>query len=316
MLRMSSCTITVLPVPAPPNSPIFEPFANVQMRSTTLMPVSRISTLACCSETGGAGRWIGQRVTPSGEGSSSIGAPMTLNIRPRVSTPTGTEIGSPVACTGSPRRKPSVASIAIVRTVLLPIAPSTSSTTVRPSCVFTSSASNSSGCSPAGNSTSTTAPMTWLTWPSLVFFASAFGACLVFAIFSPLSARCPHGLGAANNLHELCRDAGLAHLVRVQRERVDQVAGGVGRVLHRDHLGRVLARLVLQHRLEDLRLHVTGQQSVEHRLRVGLVDVVRPRTLALGLAMRDLGRDEHRDGRFLLHRRDPLRVAEQHCVGV
>src|SRR6266566_4132353 len=97
MLRMSSCTMTVLPVPAPPKSPIFEPLANVQMRSMTLIPVSRISTLACCSDTGGAGRWIGHRVMPSGAGSSSIGEPMTLNMRPSVSTPTGTEIGPAVA---------------------------------------------------------------------------------------------------------------------------------------------------------------------------------------------------------------------------
>jgi hypothetical protein len=187
MLRISSCTITVLPVPAPPNSPIFEPLAKVQIKSMTLIPVSRISTLACCSDTGGAGRWMGHRVTPSGAGSSSIGAPITLNMRPSVSTPTGTEIGPPVALAGSPRRKPSVASIAMVRTTLSPIAPSTSRTTMRPSPVLTSSASNSSGCSPGGNSTSTTAPMTWLTRPSLVFL-SAFGACFVFAIlFSSLS---------------------------------------------------------------------------------------------------------------------------------
>src|SRR5258708_24262982 len=278
MLRMSSCTITVLPVPAPPNKPIFEPFAKVQMRSMTLIPVSRISTLACCSDTGGAGRWMGHRVTPSGDGSSSIGAPITLNIRPSVSTPTGTEMGLPVACTGSPRRKPSVASIAIVRTVLSPIAPSTSSTTMRPSCVSTSSASKSSGCSPAGNSTSTTAPITWLTWPTLLFFVSAFGARFVFAIslisFLLLSARSPHRFGAANDLHELCRDAGLAHLVRIKRERVDEVAGGVGRVLHRDHLGRVFAGLVLQHGLKNLRLHVAREQAVEHRLRVGFINIV------------------------------------------
>ena len=190
MLRISSCTMTVLPVPAPPNSPIFEPFAKVQIRSMTLIPVSRISTLACCSDTGGAGRWIGQRVTPSGAGSSSIGAPITLNMRPNVSTPTGTEIGPPVALAGSPRRKPSVASIAMVRTTLSPIAPSTSSTTTRPSPVVTSSASNSSGCSPGGNSTSTTAPMTWLTCPSFPCFLSPFGACLVLAIcFLSLSSK-------------------------------------------------------------------------------------------------------------------------------
>ncbi len=186
--------MTVFPVPAPPNSPIFDPLANVQIRSMTLMPVSRISTLACCSDTGGAGRWIGQRVTPFGAGWSSIGAPITLNMRPSVSTPTGTEIGPPVALTGSPRRKPSVASMAMVRTTLSPIAPSTSSTTTRSLPVVTSSASNSSGCSPGGNWTSTTAPMTWLTCPSFEPFFSSFlcscAGCLVLAIcFSPLSSK-------------------------------------------------------------------------------------------------------------------------------
>src|SRR5256714_5861190 len=268
MFRMSSCTITVLPVPAPPNRPIFEPLANVQMRSMTLMPVSRISTFACCSDTGGAGRWMGQRVMPSGAGSSSMGAPITLNMRPSVSTPTGTEIGAPVATTLSPRRKPSVASMAMQRTTLSPIAPSTSSTTVRPSLIFTRRASNSSGWSPGGNSTSTTAPMTWLTLPSRVLLFVA----AIDSPFLPLSGA--HGLGAAHDFHQLRGDAGLADLVRVKRQRVDQVARGVGRVLHRDHLRRVLAGLVFQHGLEDLRLHVAGKQAVQDGLGVGLVDVV------------------------------------------
>src|SRR6267142_3766762 len=317
MLRISSCTMTVLPVPAPPNSPIFEPLAKVHMRSMTLIPVSRISTLACCSDTGGAGRWIGHRVIPSGAGSSSIGAPITLNMRPSVSTPTGTEIGPPVARAGSPRRKPSVASIAMVRTTLSPMAPSTSSTTVRPSPVLTSSASNSSGCSPGGNSTSTTAPMTWLTRPSLVFFFSGVDACFVLAICLPPSARRPHCFGAGNDLHQLRGDARLADLFCEQRERVDQIAGCIGCVLHRDHLGRVLAGLVLEHCREHLRLDVSRQQAVEHRLWVGFVDVVGARAVALtSLAGRNLRRDQHADLRLLLHGRDPLRVAEHHRIGV
>src|SRR5258706_1483473 len=275
MLRMSSCTMTVLPVPAPPNRPIFEPLANVQMRSMTLIPVSRISTFACCSDTGGAGRWMGQRVMPSGAGSSSIGAPTTLNILPSVSTPTGTEIGAPVAVTSSPRRKPSVASMAMQRTTLSPIAPSTSRTTVRPSPTLTSSASNSSGWSPGSNATSTTAPITWLTWPTrvLVFvFASA--------ISSPLG-RGAHRFCATHDFHQLCGDSRLPDLVRVKRQRLNEVAGGVRRILHRDHLGRVLAGLVLEHCLEDLRLHVSRKQAVEDRLRVGLVDVVGARSAFL-----------------------------------
>src|SRR5256885_6151061 len=223
MLRMSSWAITVLPVTAPPKSPIFEPLANVQIRSTTLIPVSRISTLACCSEIGGAGRWIGHVVPPSGVGSSSIELPITLNIRPRVSTPTGTDMEAPVACTGSPRRMPSVASMAMHRTTLSPMSDETSRTIFRPSTV-TSRASNSSGWSPGPNSTSTTAPMTWLIRPSrgaLLFGASCacaasafsvFGAfALDFAIRAPPSSRA-RGLGAAHDLHQLGGDSSLADL--------------------------------------------------------------------------------------------------------
>src|SRR6185437_6702471 len=310
MFRISSCTMTVLPVPAPPKSPIFEPLANVQMRSTTLIPVSRISTFACCSETGGAARWMGQRGPPSGAGSSSIGAPITLNMRPSVSTPTGTEIGVPVATTTSPRRKPSVASIAMQRTTLSPIAPSTSSTTVRPSFVLTSRASKSSGWSPGGKVTSTTAPMTWLTLPSRVFF-------FVSAIFRSLLvlARRAQRLGAAHDLHQLCCDARLPHLVGVQGQVVDQVARRLGRVLHRDHLRAVLAGLVLEHGLVHLRLDVTRQQRVEHRLGVWLVDVV-GRRAGLLLALWDLGRDEGLHDRLLPKGRDPFRVAEDDRVDI
>src|SRR5579859_3344474 len=315
MLRMSSCTMTVLPVPAPPKRPIFEPLANVQMRSITLIPVSRISTFACCSETGGAGRWIGQRVMPSGAGSSSMGAPMTLNMRPSVSTPTGTEIGAPVATASSPRRKPSVASMAMQRTTLSPIAPSTSSTTVRPSPTLTSSASNSSGWSPGWKATSTTAPITWLTCPTRVFFLDWL-CVLVCAICSPLR-RGAQRFGATHDFHQFRRDPRLPHLVRVQRQRLDEVAGRVGRVLHRDHLGRVLAGLVLEHGLEDLRLHVAGQQAVQDGLGVGLVDVVGARAGGLAfLARRDLGGNQRLDRRLLAHGRDPLRVAQDDRVGV
>src|SRR2546429_356576 len=327
MLRMSSCTMTVLPVPAPPNSPIFEPLAKVQIRSMTLIPVSRISTLACCSEIGGAGRWIGHLVPPSGVGSSSIELPTTLNMRPRVSTPTGTEMEAPVDCTGSPRRMPSVASMAMHRTTLSPMSDETSRTIFRPSTV-TSRASNSSGWSPGPNSTSTTAPMTWLIRPSRgAFLFGAPCACLVsalsvfvpfalvFAIRAPPSSRA-RGLGAAHDPHQLGGDAGLADLVRVERQRVDQVAGGVGCVLHRDHLGRVLACLVLEHSLKHLRLDVPWQQPVKHCLWLGLVDVVGSRTLLARLALGDLSRYQHSDRRLLSHGRDPFRVAEKHGVGL
>src|SRR5712692_58232 len=303
MLRMSSCTMTVLPVPAPPKSPIFEPLANVQMRSMTLIPVSRISTFACCSDTGGAARWMGHRKVPSGAGSSSMAAPMTLNRRPSVSGPTGTEIGAPVAITLSPRRKPSVESMAMHLTTLSPIALATSSTTLWPSCFSTSSASKSSGCSPGGKATSTTAPITCRTFPSRVFFLVS--AMPLLYLLGRAQRFC-----ATDDFHELSRDACLPDLVGEKGQGLDEVAGGFGRVLHGDHLGRVLAGLVLQDRLVDLCLHVARQQRVEHRLRVGLIDIVGARPCIL-LALGDLSRNEGADYRLLSERRDPLRIAQE-----
>ena len=52
---------------------------------------------------------------------SSIGRPKTSMIRPSVAGPTGTEIGFPVDLTSMPRRKPSLAPIAIARTTPSPI---------------------------------------------------------------------------------------------------------------------------------------------------------------------------------------------------
>jgi len=52
---------------------------------------------------------------------SSMGSPMTLMIRPRVSGPTGMRIGDPTSVQISPRTRPSVPSIAIVRHVFSPL---------------------------------------------------------------------------------------------------------------------------------------------------------------------------------------------------
>lgn len=53
---------------------------------------------------------------------SSMGSPMTLMILPRVIGPTGILIGVPVSLQAWPRIKPSVPSIAMVRTVFSPVA--------------------------------------------------------------------------------------------------------------------------------------------------------------------------------------------------
>ena len=68
------------------------------IRSTTLMPVSKISIFGDSSLNEGGSRWIGQRSRRSaGVGLSSIGSPITFQSRPSVASPTGTVIGSPVS---------------------------------------------------------------------------------------------------------------------------------------------------------------------------------------------------------------------------
>ena len=54
ILRISSIRITVFPTPAPPKRPTLDPFANGQIKSTTLIPVSKISISDACSENVGA----------------------------------------------------------------------------------------------------------------------------------------------------------------------------------------------------------------------------------------------------------------------
>ena len=63
MLWISSWIRTVLPVPAPPKRPILPPFTYGAIRSTTLRPVSKISTVGESSRNVGGSRWIDQRST-------------------------------------------------------------------------------------------------------------------------------------------------------------------------------------------------------------------------------------------------------------
>ena len=64
MLLISSWISTVLPTPAPPNNPILPPFMGAN-KSTTLIPVSKISTFVDNSSNPGACLWIGSRRTES-----------------------------------------------------------------------------------------------------------------------------------------------------------------------------------------------------------------------------------------------------------
>src|SRR4051794_21246167 len=132
MLWMSSCSSTVLPVPAPPKRPTLPPRTYGASRSTTLMPVSKISVVGESSSKFGGSRWIDQR-SPLAASLSSTGSPSTFQMRPSVWSPTGTEIGRPVSVTSMPRASPSVLSIATARTRSSPRCCCTSATSWPPS---------------------------------------------------------------------------------------------------------------------------------------------------------------------------------------
>ena len=69
---------------------------------------------------------------------SSTGSPITLMMRPRQASPTGTMIGAPVSRTSWPRVSPSDTSMAMQRTALSPRCCATSSTSRLPLLVVSS----------------------------------------------------------------------------------------------------------------------------------------------------------------------------------
>jgi len=149
---------TVFPTPAPPKRPIFPPLAYGANKSTTLIPVTKISAPDPYWSNGGASLWIGYFISVLIGPLSSIGSPITFIILPKVSSPTGTIIGDAVSKTTYPLTKPSVESIAIVLTLESPRCWETSSTNLF-TVPYTSKALRIGGKSPS-NYTSTTAPIT------------------------------------------------------------------------------------------------------------------------------------------------------------
>ena len=129
----------------------------------TLMPVTRIAASVDWSTKAGASAWIGAIMSLPIGPRSSIGSPMTFMMRPSVFGPTGTRICEPVARTTWPRVRPSVESMAMVRTTFSPRCWATSRTRRLPP-LSVSSAARIGGSSPS-NATSTTAPMTCATRP-------------------------------------------------------------------------------------------------------------------------------------------------------
>src|SRR5215212_3886573 len=251
----------------------------------TLIPVTRMAASVDWSTNSGASAWIGiDRSLPIGP-RSSIGSPMTFMIRPRVLGPTGTSICDPVVLTDWPRVRPSVESMAMVRTTFSPRCCATSSTRRLPR-LSVSSAARIGGSSPS-KATSTTAPITCATRPTrLLVCAGAFGvvraaafgaaflrglvgAAVAMRVSSCLSVRLER-FGARDDFDELGGDHRLALAVVLDRQPVDHVAGVARRIVHRRHLRTVESGLVLEQSAVDLDGDVARQQRFQDCFLVGL----------------------------------------------
>src|SRR5690242_8904003 len=104
------------------------------------------------------------------------------------------------------------------------------------------------GRSPS-NCTSTTAPCTWVTRPTM----------LLAITLLPLS----DGFGAGNDFDEFLGDIGLARAVVVQRQALDHIAGIACGVVHRGHARPMLARGTFEQCAEDRDGKRLRQQSGE-----------------------------------------------------
>src|SRR3954469_17037359 len=197
---------------------------------------------------------------------SSTGSPITLMMRPRVSSPTGTEIGSPVSLTSWPRTRPSDVSIAMVRTVDSPRCWATSSTRRFPPFLV-SSAFKIAGRGPS-NCTSTTAPITWVMRPVWLVPLAIAGPCYLFT-YGACGTKSQR-LGAGNDLDQFLRDHRLARTVVGQRLLADHFTGVAGGIIHRTHLRAVERGGILQQRTKHLDAEVTRQELGQDLFFLGL----------------------------------------------
>ena len=166
ILFMSSLIRTVLPTPAPPNRPILPPLRYGSRRSMTFMPVKRTSCDVVRSSNFGGSRCMGSAPVLSSSSMPSMLSPVTFMTRPLICAPVGIVMGAKVLVTSRPLCRPSVLSIATVRTVSSPMCCCTSRTRVLPSFLLIVNASWIRGNSLTTSSpdmskcTSTTGPIT------------------------------------------------------------------------------------------------------------------------------------------------------------
>src|SRR6266478_5291386 len=226
---------------------------------------------------------------------SSTGSPITFMMRPSVPAPTGTRIGPPVSLTSWPRTRPSVVSIAMVRTVDSPRCCATSSTRRLPPFLV-SIAFRMAGRCPS-NWTSTTAPMTCVMRP--VWLAGVAMKTLSFEFL--ISNR----LGAGDDFNQLLGDHRLSGTVVDQGLLADHVAGVAGGVVHGAHLRAVERGVVFQQCPENLHRKIARQQAGQNLVFLRLVFVSRRRAGIRGLFFHHQRNDLLRGRDLRDHRFEP-----------
>src|SRR5215471_6779949 len=235
---------------------------------------------------------------------SSTGSPMTFMMRPNVPSPIGTAIACPVSKTSLPRTRPSVESMATVRTVDSPRCCATSSTSRLP-LLSVSSAFRISGSGPS-KCTSTTAPITCATRPILLLLV-----CTGAFIASPFDSK---RFRTGDDLDQFLRNHGLAGAVVLEGQAVDDFAGVTSGGIHRAHARALFGRGIFQKRAEYLNGNVAGQQLGQNLRFTRFVFVERTGVLcARGCRFNGCGNELLRD-RLLRNYRLEFRIADRSNV--
>src|SRR5580692_1534113 len=237
---------------------------------------------------------------------SSMGSPITFMMRPSVPAPTGTIIGLPVSLTSWPRTRPSVVSMAMVRTVDSPRCWATSSTSRLPPFLV-SIAFRMAGKCPS-NCTSTTAPMTCVMRP--VWLAGVAMKTLSFEFYLKRPLRLSDRLGAGDDFNQLLGDHRLTGSIVDQGLLANHVAGVAGGIVHRAHLRAVERGVVFQQCAEDLDRQVARQQAGQNLVFFRLIFVRGRRAGIRGLGFHHQRNDLLR-GRNLRDHRLEARIEQR-----
>src|SRR5204863_8907841 len=131
------------------------------------------------------------------------------------------------------------------------------------------------------NCTSTTAPMTWVIFPTALVGVAIVSPCYLQTC--GIGASRSQCLRAGDDLDQLLGDHGLAGAVVGQRLLADHLAGIAGGVIHRAHLRAVERGGVFQERAEQLDRDIARQELVKDFLLLGLVLVDRAAIAVCGL---------------------------------